>query len=374
MLQPEDGRMKVRRTHLSAISAMADDESIGQRKLDHIALCADEDVEYRTTTTLLEQVTLVHDSLPELAVDEISLATTFVGRALPTPLMISGMTGGPDSAGAINRELARVAEELGLAFGLGSQRPMLGDRDSWSTFQVRDVAPTAFLCGNIGFVQAAALSAEQLTELVEAVGADALCIHINPAQELIQERGDRDFRGCLDGLAAAVEGLSVPVIAKETGNGMSASVTKRLANAGVRAVDVSGAGGTTWVGVEALRATDESASVGAALWDWGIPTAPSVVFAADQGLEVIASGGIRSGLDGARALALGASVASAALPFLRAAVEGGAERALGVGQGMLRTLRSSMLLTGSRDLDALRKAPRLLGPDLERWLTLRDAG
>ena len=351
---------------------MADDDSIGQRKLDHIAICAEEDVESRTRTTLLEQVTLVHDSLPELALDEVSLETTFLGRRLPTPLMISGMTGGPDTAGAINRELARVAEELGLAFGLGSQRPMLDDRNSWATYQVRDVAPTAFLCGNIGFVQAAALSAEALRELVQSVGADALCIHMNPAQELIQERGDRDFRGCLDGLALAVEALNVPVIAKETGSGMSPSVLRRLAEAGIPAVDVSGAGGTTWVGVEALRGTSASAAVGNALWDWGVPTAPSVIFAKEQGLDVIASGGLRDGLDCAKALALGASVASAALPFLRAAVDGGSEAAADVARVMLRTLRSTMLLTGSRDLDALRSAPRMLGAGIREWLTLRE--
>jgi isopentenyl-diphosphate delta-isomerase len=196
---------------------------------------------------------------------------------------------------------------------------------------------------------------------------------MNPAQELIQERGDRDFRGCLDGIAAAVDALDVPVIAKETGSGMSPSVLHRLAAVGVPAVDVSGAGGTTWVGVETLRGSGESAAVGTDLWEWGVPTAASVIFAGDEGLDVIASGGLRTGLDCTKSLALGASVASAALPFLRAAIDGGAEAAAEVARVMLRTLRTTMLLTGSRDLAALRGAPRILGSDLQQWLTLRSA-
>lgn len=349
---------------------MSDEDDIGQRKLDHIALCADEDVESRERTTLLEEVTLVHDSLPELGFDEIDLATTLCGRTLRTPLMISGMTGGPSSAGALNRELARVAEEYGLAFGLGSQRPMLTDPGAAETFRIRDVAPTTFLCGNIGSVQLAGLTEEALKELVGAVDADALCVHLNPAQELVQENGDRDFRGSLDAIARAVDVLDVPVIAKETGSGMSPRTLDKLARAGVATVDVSGAGGTTWIGVEALRGTPESAQVGNALWDWGVPTAASIVFARKAGMETIASGGVRTGHDAARALGLGASIASAALPFLRAAVSGGADAAAEVARVMLRTLTTAMLLTGSRDLSELRKAPRVLGPTLERWLRL----
>lgn len=350
---------------------MSDQHDIGQRKLDHIALCADEDVEYRERTTLLEEVTLVHESLPELSLDEIDLRTSLCGHELPTPLMISGMTGGPSTAGAINRELARVAEEYGLAFGLGSQRPMLTDPEAVETFRVRDIAPSVFLCGNIGSVQLVDLGLDQLQELVGAVGANALCVHLNPAQELVQEAGDRDFRGSLDAIARAVETLDVPVIAKETGSGMSARTLEKLRDAGVRTVDVSGAGGTTWVGVEALRGTPESAQVGQALWEWGVPTAASVIYARGAGMEVIASGGIRGGHDSARALALGASVTAAALPFLRAAVDGGADAAAEVARVIIRTLRTAVLLTGSADLAALRQAPRLIGPNLERWLTLK---
>lgn len=346
---------------------MANQDDIGQRKLDHIALCVEGDVEYKEQTTLLEEVTLIHDALPELAYDEVDLRTELAGHTLQTPLMISGMTGGPDSARSINRELARVAEEYGLAFGLGSQRPMLDDKSAAETYAVRDIAPDVFLCGNIGFVQAADMTAAQLHDLVGQVDANALCIHLNPAQELIQDGGDRDFRGALDGIARAVEALSVPVIAKETGSGMSRSVLSRLHDVGVRAVDVSGAGGTTWVGVEALRGAPETKQVGAALWEWGIPTAASVIFAAENGHSVIASGGIRTGLDCAKAIALGANVSSCALPFLQAAHTGGAEEAAKVASTMLRTLRTSMLLTGSRTVGELQNAPRILGATLKRW-------
>lgn len=342
--------------------------SIGQRKIDHIELCERENVEARERTTLLEQVHLLHDSLPELALDEVDIQTRVAGHVLRAPLMISGMTGGVDEAGEINRQLAGVAERFGMAFGLGSQRPMLRDPEAAASYRIREHAPTVFLCGNIGAVQAAEMSSAQLRELVEAVDANALCIHLNPGQELIQNGGDRDFRGCLAGIRRAVEALPVPVIAKETGCGMSPTTLRRLRDAGVTTVDVSGAGGTTWVGVEALRNPGLREVIGQQLWDWGVPTAAAVVFAKRAGMSTIASGGIRTGVDAARALALGASVASAALPFLRAVRAGGPDAAAAVAEEYLETLRTVMLLTGSRTLDDLRKAPRVLGPELQRWL------
>lgn len=347
---------------------MAHDNPIGQRKADHIELCAAEDVEARTTSTLLDEVTLLHDSLPELDADAIDLGTTLCGRRLPTPLMISGMTGGIDEAGRINRMLARVAQRRGLAFGVGSQRAMLRDPAAAESYRARDVAPDVFVCANIGAVQAAAMDVAGLAHLVDSIEADALCIHLNPAQEMIQDAGDRDFRGCLDAIREARAALPIPVIAKETGCGMSRRTARRIADAGVATVDVSGAGGTTWVGVETLRAEAGLRDVGDVLWDWGIPTAVSVRYGVDAGLEVIASGGVRDGLDAARAIALGASVASCALPYLRAAIDGGEDAVDRVAETMLRTLRTVMVLTGSADLGALRSAERHIGPRLQAWL------
>lgn len=343
---------------------------LGQRKADHIDLCYRDDVEARDRETLLDDVVLLHDSLPELSVDEIDLSTTLLGRRLRAPIMVSGMTGGIDQAGTINRILAEVAEAYGMAFGVGSQRAMLRDPSVARTFNIRDVAPTTMVLGNIGAVQAAELPTSALEDLVGAIGADALCIHLNPGQEIIQDHGDRDFRGCVDGIARAVAELSVPVIAKETGCGLSPRTLAKLKAAGVPAVDVSGVGGTTWVGVEALRGRGVRQRVGDALWDWGVPTAAGVHYAHHAGLDCIASGGIRNGRQAAVALALGANVASSALPWLKAAMDGGVDAAREVADTFLETIRAVLLLTGSRDLEALRSAPRVVGPTLERWMRL----
>ncbi len=343
-------------------------EDISQRKVDHIELCAEDEVEYRGKTTLLEDVELLHDSLPELDFDAIDTSITAFGKTLDAPFVVSGMTGGAERAREINRTLASVAQELGLAFGVGSQRAMLRDRGLVDTYAVRDVAPDVLLFGNIGAVQAAECTTSEVQDLVGAIDADALCVHLNPGQELIQPGGDRDFRGCIEALARLVADLGVPVIAKETGCGMGMATLRRIATTGVEWVDVSGAGGTTWIGVETLRARDHQRDVGEIFWDWGVPTAASVVWAHRTGLNCIASGGLRNGLDAARAIALGARLAGMALPWLRAAHgEDGENAARNFGETLRRTLKTAMLLTGSQDLDALRGTPRIIGARLERW-------
>lgn len=344
------------------------EEGIRQRKVDHIDLCAREDVEYRLKTTLLSDVHLMHQSLPEISMDEIDLSTELVGKNLRAPLCISGMTGGAEKARAVNRGLAQLAQEAGIAFGVGSQRAMLVDPTLTDTFRVRDVAPDVVLLGNIGAVQAGESATDEVEAVVDAIGADALCIHLNPAQELIQEGGDRDFRGCLDAIARLNEELSVPIIVKETGCGMSPSTVARVAQAGVEWVDVSGAGGTTWVGVEALRARPGRRLIGEDFWEWGVPTAASVVYARQAGRRVIASGGLRSGHDVARALALGASVCSMALPFLRGFMDAGIEGARGHLDRVVDGLKAAMLLTGSKRPADLARAHRILGPELRAWI------
>jgi isopentenyl-diphosphate delta-isomerase len=347
-----------------------DDAGIADRKLDHLTLCAAEDVESRGKTTLLEDVELLHDALPELSAEAIDLSAELTGRPLSAPLVITGMTGGVDRATEINRALARSAQRHGIAFGLGSQRAMLEARLDRPPpgYDVRGVAPEVVLLGNLGAVQAARASTEAVAQLVAATGADALCLHLNPGQEMIQPEGDRDFCGCLDGIARLVDELPVPVVVKETGCGLGPATLAKLATTGVGWVDTSGAGGTTWVGVEALRADADRATVGQTLWDWGVPTAVSAVLATRKGFRTIVSGGLRDGLDVARALALGAHAAGMALPFLRAVVSGGEAAVDQAIEQVLVTLRTVMLLTGSRDLNALRAAPRVLGPRLTHWL------
>jgi isopentenyl-diphosphate delta-isomerase len=345
-------------------------ESISERKRSHLDLCRAEEVEFAHKTTLLEEVDLVHDALPELAVDEVDVGTVFLGKRLRAPLLITGMTGGTEEALAINRALARVAETHGIAFGLGSQRAMQRAPELAYTFEVRAHAPTALILANLGLVQAAALATAEVERLVRAVGADAVCIHLNPAQELIQPGGDRDFRGGLATLARLVADLPFPVVVKETGCGLSRRVGERLLAAGVRTADVSGAGGTSWVKVEGLRAAAPAREIADAFADWGIPTAAALVGLAGLGLDLIASGGIRTGLEVAKAIALGARLGGVALPIFRACREGGEAAAAQVVEQLTAGLRTAMVLTGSRDLEMLGQAPRVLGHRLREWEAL----
>lgn len=347
--------------------------TIGQRKADHIALCSTDEVAFRDKTTLLEQVRLVHDALPDLDARALDTTCTILGKRLRAPLVIAAMTGGTEEAARINRELASIAEERGYGFGLGSQRAMHVRKESAGTYAVREVAPSALVLGNIGVVQARQMTTAEVLELVRGIGADALCVHLNPAMELVQPGGDRDFTGGLDTIARLVRELPVPVVVKETGCGLSRAVGARLRAAGVAHVDVSGAGGTSWVAVETKRAEAASdaraRALGDALWDWGIPTAASVGMLAPFGFDtIVATGGVASGLDVARAIALGAHAAGIARPVLKALAAGGRAGAVAFLESVEDELRAAMLLTGSADLDALRAAPRVLGRDLRAWL------
>jgi isopentenyl-diphosphate delta-isomerase len=352
------------------------DTHIAARKADHLALCAEDDVGFRVASTLLECVRLVHDALPDMKLADVDTSVTLFGKRLRAPVVIASMTGGTDEAARINRELARIAEERGYAFGLGSQRAMHLRPGTADTYRVREMAPTTLLLGNVGVVQARSMTTSEVRVLVDEVGADALCVHLNPAMELVQPGGDRDFSHGLATIGRLVQDLGVPVVVKETGCGISPSVAKRLHDVGVRHIDVSGAGGTSWVGVETKRAEaagDASArALGEAFWDWGIPTAASVALLAPMGFEtIIATGGIATGLDVARALALGASAAGMARPLLRA-LSGAGATGPGAVTALLDSveseLRAAMLLTGSRDRAALRRAPRVVTGELATWV------
>ncbi len=334
---------------------MSDDRGdIVRRKRDHLEVAASGAADFAERTTLLEDVALVHQALAEIAVDELDLTTELCGLKLAAPVVITGMTGGTPEARAINRDLAVAAARAGVAMGVGSQRAMAEHPELEDTFQVKDAAPSLVLFGNIGVVQARALGHERIAELAKRIGADAMAVHLNPAQEMIQERGDRDFRGATDTIARLVETLPCPVIVKETGCGLSLQAARRLAYVGVKTVDVAGAGGTSWVAVEARRAAEGSPAreLGTELWDWGLPTAVSVVACASAGLEVIASGGLRSGHDVARALALGGHA-------------GAVGELLG---RVIHSIRTTMLLCGARRPADLQAAPRHIAPALRGWL------
>lgn len=352
-----------------ATPAAAVPDELAARKQSHLDLCIREDVEAADKTTLFEQVELVHDALPDLALDDVDCRVRWLGKELAAPLVITGMTGGTSEAFAVNRDLARIAEETRIAFGVGSQRAMQKHPESAWTYRIREFAPTTVLLANIGLAQARTMSATELRPLIDELAADALCLHLNVAQELIQPEGDRDFRQGTQAFRKLCRELPVPLIAKETGCGLSREVALRLRAAGVKHIDVSGAGGTSWVRIEALRAPGGDA-LGDLFRDWGIPTAASLLQVRGLGLQVIASGGVRDGLDVAKAIALGATLAGTALPVYQAYRSGGYERARAFVDGMIAALRMAMLLTGARTLAELRRRPVLLGPTLGRWQRL----
>jgi isopentenyl-diphosphate delta-isomerase len=347
-----------------------DPPAIARRKADHLVVAASGRAETNVRSSLLEHVHLVHQALPELALDDVDLSIELAGKRLAAPLVITGMTGGTDDARAINRDLARAAAATGVAFGLGSQRAMAEHPELAASYDVRDVAPDAVVFGNIGAVQARALGAAKVGELARRVGADAMCVHCNAAQELVQDGGDLDFRGLVDTIARLVEVLPVPVIVKETGCGLSAQAARAIAGAGVAIVDVSGAGGTSWTAVEAIRAAhgSDAAALGEELWDWGLPTAVSVVACARAGLVAIASGGVRSGGDVARAVALGARAGGMAAPMLRAQQAGGADAVRAAIDRAIAAIRAVCLLAGCRTPGELARAPRHLGAPLRAFL------
>ncbi len=346
---------------------------IKQRKADHLDLCATDEVAFRKQTNLLECVRLMHQSLPEMHMDEIDSSVELLGKKLSAPIVIAGMTGGHERAAEVNRAFATIANQRGYAFGLGSQRAMQKRPDTAWTFQVREWAPDVLLLGNVGIVQARDMSTDVIRGMLKEVGADALCVHLNPAMELVQPGGDRDFRGGLETFRRLVGELDVPIIAKETGNGLSPQAIRSLHQAGVRHVDVGGAGGTSWVGVETLRAEGDAKRLGDRLWDWGVPTAASVHYAARRKMVSIATGGMKTGLDVARAVALGASAGGFARAAFQEWVASGKEGAEQFFTRAEQEIRGVMLLCGASSIAELQSAPRLIRGELRDWMELDAA-
>lgn len=340
-----------------------DDPSAAQRKADHLRIALqDSTVQRPGPTNGLERYTFETLSLPELNLDAIDLRCQLLGKRLRAPLLIGAMTGGTAEAGEVNRILAEAAESCGVGFCLGSQRPMLtGDADVQRTFKLRDVAPRTLLIGNIGAIQLRdALNGRALEGLATEVGADAIFVHLNPLQEAVQPEGDRDWRGVLDAIAAAVSDCEVPVLVKEVGAGLSESTLRALTMTGVAGVETAGVGGTSWSRIEALRhgGRTPAAIAGAVLSGFGVPTARSIVQAraAFPGRIVIGSGGLRDGLEVAKCIALGADAAAMAWPFLVAA-QGGVQAVITEIEGVIETLRIAMFLVGAPTLSDLATTP-----------------
>ncbi len=332
------------------------------RKADHIRINLDEDVR-SSLSTGLERYHFIHQALPELNLEDIDLSQVLFKKIVRAPLLISSMTGGTPEAEGINRTLARAAQQAGVVMGVGSQRAGLENPQVADTFRVRRYAPDIVLLANLGAVQLNyGYSIDHCTRAVEMIEADALILHLNPLQEAVQPEGDTRFAGLIDKIAAVCRALPVPVIAKEVGWGISEEAAHMLVDAGVSAIDVAGAGGTSWSQVEKYRAKDESlARVAAAFRDWGIPTAESIqmVRRAAPGVTIFASGGLRSGVDIARCIALGASLGGMAGLFLKAAAIS-AERARWSLELIKRQIRVTMFACGVQTIEALRQSSILI--------------
>lgn len=334
--------------------------TVEQRKADHIRINLEEDVGFDRLTVGFERYRFVHQALPELDLNQVDLSTTILGRRLRAPLLISCMTGGTEQARQINRNLAAAAQQYGVAMGLGSQRAGLVHPEKADTFKMRDIAPDILLFANLGAVQFNyGYGIDECRRVVDMIQADALVLHLNPLQEAVQPEGDVNFSGLANKIEAVCRQIEVPVIAKEVGWGISEQTARLLIDAGVSAIDVAGSGGTSWSQVEMFRApTDLHKRVAAAFRDWGIPTGESIqmVRRVSTDVTLIASGGLRSGIDLAKSIALGADMGGMAGPFLKAAAVS-TEAVCETIEEAVRVLRVAMFAAGASDLAALRRTP-----------------
>ncbi len=351
-------------------------EQTASRKLSHIQTTLHQQVQSHVPTGF-DDVRLIHRALPEVDRSEIDLSTEMFGHKLKAPLMIESMTGGTPLAARINRTLAKVAEKLGIAMGVGSQRAGIEDNKLAYTYRVaREAAPSIPLFANLGCPQIARDDAlERAKSAIKMIDATGLFIHLNALQESVQYEGETDFRKMLDRIGKLTSALPVPVLVKETGAGISRETARSVERANVKGINVSGLGGTSWAGVEYYRAKTKKYKVqmelGMTFWDWGTPTVPSIVEVSNSTqLKVFASGGVRNGLHIAKAIALGAHYGGLALPMLKSAAAG--EKAVIERLTIvIEELRNAMFLTGSNNIEMLRRAPLVITGSSYQWLTQR---
>lgn len=357
---------------------MTSADDIARRKSEHMQLAAERDDVQTTAGAGWEDIQLVHDALPAIDASEVDLSARFLGRKLRLPLVIAGMTGGHPQALALNGLLARAAEREGIAIGVGSQRAALRDPSLEPTYAVvREAAPRAFVIANVGISQLVgqtkgdALSAKELRRVVDMVRANALALHLNYLEESVQPEGQTRARGSSAAIRRLVRRSRVPIIAKETGSGISRDVARRLRLLGVKAIDVGGVGGTSFAAIESVRAEARGdalrSGLGHRFRDWGMPTAVSVIGASAAKIPIIATGGVRSGLDAAKAIALGATLVGVGRPLLQAALRG--EHAV---DSWIRAfeleLRTAVFLTGQRRSADLPRAPLVVTGPTRAWV------
>jgi isopentenyl-diphosphate delta-isomerase len=338
------------------------DSNIQSRKADHIRICIEEDVQCQQVTNGLERYRFTHCCLPELNYSEIDISTTFLGKQLEAPLLVSSMTGGTEQAKIINQRLAEVAQRHKIAMGVGSQRVAVEKPQVADTFAVRKYAPDILLFANLGAVQLNyQYGVDECLQIIDILEADALILHLNPLQECIQANGDTNFRGLIDQISKLCYQLPVPVITKEVGNGISPTIAEQLIAAGVQAIDVAGAGGTSWAKVESERAqTPIQRRLGRTFADWGLPTAECItgIRKIAPYIPLIASGGLRHGLDAATAIALGADIVGLAMPFLKAAADS-VTTADELAEALIAEIKTVLFCTGNATLYQFKRSSSL---------------
>jgi isopentenyl-diphosphate delta-isomerase len=346
------------------------------RKAEHIHIALAHDVSSRSTTGL-EDVNLIHNAVREVDFNEIDTSVTVMGKRLRIPLIIEALTGGTREAKRINMGLAEVAESEGIGMGVGSVRAALEDPNMVDTYSiVRERAPNALVISNIGAVQVAKHGLDYAVKAIEVVKADSLAVHFNKLQELIMPEGETRFKDYAEKIVELSKRLGDRLCLKETGAGFSGEAAKTVESWGVKWIDVAGAGGTSWYAVEYYRAKkrmdDKASMLGEAFWDWGIPTAASIVESRIcTSLSIIASGGIRTGIDAAKAIALGASCTGMALPFLKSFAKGGVEEVRRLVKSFELSLRFTMFLVGAKNLSELSRTPLVVGGSMAEWLEQR---
>jgi len=349
------------------VNTFATSTKITTRKQHHIDVCrAESGQEVESSLSAgFHNLKFVHTALPEMSWDEIETKSDFLGQSIAFPFFISCMTGGSEEGYQANRELAKAAQQANIPIGLGSMRVLLEDPSRLKDFRMKEVAPDVPVLANLGAVQLRELSVSKIKELIQSVEADALVIHLNCGQELFQSGGDRDFTGLYSAIGKFVDESQVPLIVKETGFGIRPAQVKKLLELGVEYVDLAGAGGTNWALVEE-RCREQGNHAGMEFADWGIPTAVLLESTRCFSGRILASGGLRSGMDLAKSLALGALAGGMALPLFQAALKGGADEVSQKIEEIHYVLKSTMLLTGCRTLDELRKVPLLKSSGFEQ--------
>jgi isopentenyl-diphosphate delta-isomerase len=343
-----------------------------KRKAEHIKIILEQKAQARKATTGFEDIQLIHRALPEVDRQKINLSASFLGKKLSAPLIVGAMTGGTEEATKINISIAKAVEKLGLGMGVGSQRAALEDPKLEKTYTIaRKKAPNALLIANIGGVQLVhGYGLKEVKKAMEMIDADAVAVHLNAVQEALQPEGQTSFKGILAKISEIAGELDKPMIVKETGCGISAEDAKALEAAGVKAIDIGGVGGTSFAAVEYYRSTNPN-NMGEVFWDWGIPTAVSLIETTQTAkIPVIASGGIRSGIDIAKSLALNANLASVSQPVLEAAVKG-AKKTQELLYCLIDELRNVMFLVGAENIEALAKVPVVVAGKTAEWLNIR---